>query len=93
MLTLPAWAHTIVGPWQAASTSGRAVGVHAALAVGGHDPQPAAAEAEEAQGGVDGDVALGPDHDLDRRGAEQAVALHVPAGGGEHVRGGPRPGR
>ena len=58
---------------------------HAALIVGRHELHATAAHPEHPQRGEHRRVRLGPDQDANRRRAEQAVGLDVPAGFGEHA--------
>ena len=58
---------------------------HAALIVGGHELHATAAHPEHPQRGEHRRVRLGADQDANRRGAEQAVGLDVPARVGEHA--------
>ena len=60
-------------------------GAHAALVVGRHQLHTTAAEPEHPQSGEDRCVRLGANQQANRRGAEQAVGLDVPACVGEHT--------
>ena len=86
LFTQPAWAQTIVGPVaEAVERVAERVGAQPALVVGGDDRDLVGADAQVAERDVDGDVALGTDHDPQRRRAGQPGALDVDADAGQHV--------
>ena len=87
VFTLPAWAHTMVGPSIAASVVAERLGAHPALVVRGDHPDvlPLAAEAEHLERRVDRDVRALVGDDRDVRRALQSVPLDVPADLGEHA--------
>ena len=72
-------------PGRAPSTSREVADVDRAVGVGRHRLDDVGAEAEQPQRPVDGGVPLVAGDHPDRRRAEQAVALDVPAGLGQHV--------
>ena len=72
------------GPAQRGQRAPQLVHVHPALAVGSHAHRAAAAQAEHAQRGDDGDVRLLADHDVHEGRAREAVLLDVPARAREH---------
>ena len=61
------------------------LGAQTALVVGRHDRDALAAEAHQAERFGQCRVRAGTHHDVDRRGAEQTVGLHVPTGAREQL--------
>ena len=92
VLTLPAWAQTIVGPSRRQS-AGERVGAHRALPVGGDPHDRRRPKPEQPQRASIVDVRLLADDDAQRRRAVEPVRLDVPAGAARARRAAPPRGR
>ena len=79
VFTSPACAQTIVGVRRSAARPRASSDAHPSLVVGGYDELLRAADPEQAQRPVEGDVALLADDDPERRRAGEAVLAEVPA--------------
>ncbi len=79
VLIWPAWAMTIFGPGWLADLGFERLGPHAALVVGGDADHAVVAEADELQRREDRGMRVGAEQHGDRRRAEEAVGIGIPA--------------